>query len=344
MFCYLKEIGRGPRGKRDLTYDEALASAHRIFSGDATPAQIGAYLVALRLKPESPDEILAFIHALKERSRHHAVPESLDCAGPYDGRGKSFFATLPAAFIAASCGLPVTLHGIASLPPKKGVSLLDVLREMNIPWDRVKPDLWIEAARKTGVLFIHTEQWCPPLAQVRPYREEVGLRTLFNNAEKLLRLSESSCLAVGVFHRTALKKIAQVLTRLPLRRGLVVQGMEGSEDFPVDRDARALLIDRGNVEEIVFSPREWGIAAEVPSETWTARRQADVAMDVLRGQADSTFIRSAVWNAGIRLWLAEKCDSVGEGVTVAQTALENGAALRSFQQWIDILCGSLHVS
>jgi len=267
------------------------------------------------------------------------LPESLDCAGPYDGRRKSFFATLPAAFIAAACGLPITLHASDSLPPKYGISLLDVLNEMNIPCEQLTPEHWIEAADRVGVLFVHTEQWCPPLARIRPYREEVGLRTLFNNAEKLLRLSDSPYLALGVFHRSALTKMVQVLTRLPLKRGLIVQGMEGSEDLPVNRDTRALLIDQGNVEETVLSPRDYGMSAALPDETWTAQRQAEITKDVLKGDADPAWIHMAVWNAGIRLWLAEKCDSLGDGVAAARAALENGRAAQSYRQWIDMLSG-----
>ena len=86
MISLLKEVGRGKRGARDLTYEEASQAAELILTGAATQAQMGAFLVAERIKMESPDEIKAFIHALRQRINTYPMPGSMDCAGPYDGR------------------------------------------------------------------------------------------------------------------------------------------------------------------------------------------------------------------------------------------------------------------
>ncbi len=118
---------------------------------------------------ESIEELHAFIDALREKSTLHPVAGSFDCAGPYDGRTRSFIATLPTAFVLAASGLPVTLHGGAPLPPKWGVTLPEVLRELGIVVNDLATNTLIDAATASGFLFVPSESWCPPLAVCATY-------------------------------------------------------------------------------------------------------------------------------------------------------------------------------
>lgn len=115
----LKEVARGKKGAKDLPYEEALRGARMILSQEATSAQAAVFFVAERIKMETADELLAFVEALRSGSTQHRIPGGIDCAGPYDGRKKSFFASFPAAFVTAACGVPVTLHGGRSLPQQR---------------------------------------------------------------------------------------------------------------------------------------------------------------------------------------------------------------------------------
>ncbi|WP_199615323.1 anthranilate phosphoribosyltransferase [Paenibacillus alkalitolerans] len=326
----LKEVGRGKRGARDLTYEEAVRAAEMIVGGEATPAQAGAFLVAERIKMESTDEIMAFVDVLRPFSRRHPLPGSLDCAGPYDGRTKSFMAALPVAFVLASCGVPVSLHASRSLPPKWGVTLTDVLFEMGIHADI---DTFHKAAAETGVLFTPAEEACPPLAAMRQLREELGLRTVFNTAEKLLRYSDAPYLAFGVFHGTVFEKMTELVTRLGVKRALITQGMEGSEDLPVNKRTRAYLVDDGVPELLVIDPELYNLYEEVPDMEWTASAQAQTAVAVLRGECEPAFRQITVLNAAVRLWLANAAGSIEAGLDAARTALDSGEAHRTFEKW-----------
>jgi anthranilate phosphoribosyltransferase len=333
MIALLKEVGRGKRGARDLTYEEARQAAELIVNGEATPAQIGAFLVAERIKMESPEELRAFIDVLRNRARLCPAAGSFDAAGPYDGRTRSFMATLPTAFVLAACGLPATLHGSAALPPKWGVTLPDVLRELGIDVCEAPAEALARAAEASGFLFVPSESWCPPLGKLRGIREELGLRTVFNTAEKLLRFSDAAYMAAGVFHGTVFEKIARLVIDLGVKRGIIVQGMEGSEDLGIDKRTRTYLVRDGASELFIVDPEQYGLQAEMPDIEWTAARQADMALSVLRGEAELPYMNLVLLNSAVRLWIGEKAGSIEEGVGLARAALDSGKALAAFERW-----------
>ncbi|WP_170105079.1 anthranilate phosphoribosyltransferase [Desmospora activa] len=334
MFNLIKEVGRGKKGAKNLSYEQARTGAEQIISGRATPAQIGAFLVAERIKMESADEILSFVDALRERIIRHPIPNSLDCAGPYDGRRKSFLATLPVAFVLAADGLPVTLHGCRTLPPKFGSTALDLFHSLKLYPDRCSPEALQTAADQTRFLFVPAERWCPPLADLRHLREEIGIRTLFNTAEKLLRYSDAPLQTVGVFHQTAVEKMQVLLTRIGVRRGLIVQGVDGSEDLPVNRRARITVVQGDNSQSMVLDPADYGFNdGELPVLEWTIEKQATHLLEVLEGQKSSTHRNMVIWNSGIRLWFAERVGTIEEGMERATQLLDDGLALERFQRW-----------
>lgn len=337
MISLLKEVGRGKRGARDLTYEEAFRAAELIVTGSATQAQIGAFLIAERIKMESTDELRAFIDVLRKTSQLYPVQGSFDCAGPYDGRTRTFVATLPTAFVLAACGLPATLHGSKKLPPKWGITLTDILEALKVPAAESSYDVLIAAAKRTGFLFVPTEEWCPPLGKLRELRQELGLRTVFNTAEKLLRFSNPSYMAIGVFHGTVFEKITNLLVELGINNGIVVQGMEGSEDLAVDKRTRTYVIKNGVSELFIVDPEMFELLVEVPVVEWTAELQAQTILSVLRNEAELPYLNAVLLNSAIRLWIGEKAGSIEEGIYLARHAIEQGHALKKYQEWTEAL-------
>ncbi|MDF2671118.1 MAG: anthranilate phosphoribosyltransferase [Paenibacillus sp.] len=333
MITLIKEVGRGKRGARDLSYEEASHAAESILNGTATPVQIGAFLVAERIKMESPDELLAFIDSLRKHRITHPIEGSLDCAGPYDGRTRSFHSSLPTAFVLAACGLPTVLHASPSLPPKWGITLIDVLAALNIDAQQLPRTNWIKSAERSGVLFVPTEVWCPPLAVLRDIRQQLGLRTVYNTAEKLLRFGESPNMAVGVFHGTVFEKVTKLLMDLGVSKGIVSQGSEGSEDLPVDKRTRSYIIRDGSSELFIVDPDTYELMVENPVLDWTAHLQATIAMAVLENDAELPFLNAVLLNCAVRLWVCDRCSSIEEGVYMARHAITEGYALQKFREW-----------
>ncbi len=323
---YLKEVGRGAKGRRDLTYQEARQAADLICDGMCTDAQLGAFLLAERVKGESADELAAFVAALRDRSQRMvpACPEAIDCAGPYDGRSHSFMATVAAGMVLAAAGVPVILHGSATLPPKQGVTVAEVLHELGLAFP-ADPAGASRVLVETGLVYLDTEVWCPPLARLRRVRQELGMRTLLNTAEKFLNLGGAAHTIAGVFHGAAAAAAASLVSRLGYRRAAVVQGVDGSEDVPVHRDSLLYVIQGDRVEEGRVEPAALGVAAACPRVLWGAKEQAERIRAVLRGEADWEQAM-VILNAGLRLWVAGRAEDVREGVALAREALGSGRA------------------
>ncbi|MDO7907769.1 anthranilate phosphoribosyltransferase [Paenibacillus sp. JX-17] len=334
MIHLLKEVARGKRGARDLSYDEALSAAELILTGTATPAQTGAFLAAERLKEESLDELQAFVQVCRRYARRERIfPDGLDCASPYDGRRKTFMATFPAAFLLSAAGQPVTLHGCASLPPKRGIVLQDLFTEAGMSMKELTREDFIKAARESGVLYADSEQWCPPLQQIRPLREELDMRTIFNTVEKLVDYGHSSSIVFGIFHGTVFDRLSRLLVQLGYRNALIIQGQEGSEDLHIHRPTRMYSVNDGTASLTTVDPELLGLETAVPEIEWTAELQLRTAEEVLQGGGHMAFYNQTLLNSAVRLQLTGAVDSVEEGVYTCKSLLDSGAAWQTYQAW-----------
>ncbi|MFJ9498463.1 hypothetical protein [Brevibacillus centrosporus] len=159
---------------------------------------------------------------------------------------------------------------------------------------------------------------------------EIGIRTMFNTVEKLLRFTDARYMAVGVYHGTVFEKVAALLLRLGVERGIVVQGMEGSEDVTVAKPTRTLIVENGDFSPATIDPDSFGLMADVPETEWTAELHWQTADAVLRGESHLAYLL----NSGLRLWVTKHAESLEEGISMARTALDEGLALDKYRQWL----------
>ncbi|NMO95845.1 anthranilate phosphoribosyltransferase [Paenibacillus lemnae] len=337
MIHLLKEVGRGKRGARDLSYEEAIQAAESILGLQASPAQIGAFLMAERIKMESVEELQAFVKTARKAAHRHPMQGGIDCAAPYDGRKSSFIASIATAFILAAAGLPVTLHGAAALPPKWGVTLSDVFMSAGIHAKALQRDSCIQAAEKTGVLYVHAEEWCPPLKQLRPIREELGMRTVLNTVEKLIDYSSSPFLSFGVFHNTVFDRMTRLMEQLGYQQSMIIQGSEGSDELYIHRPTRTCRMEHGQAVLQMIDPEAFGLDTPVPEREWSAPLQAETTDAVLRGEADMAFIHQVLLNGGVRLHLAGRVLSIEEGIYTCKAVLESGEPYKLYTTWLKML-------
>ncbi|WP_206886217.1 anthranilate phosphoribosyltransferase [Alicyclobacillus mali (ex Roth et al. 2021)] len=324
MHTWLREVGRGAKGARSLSYDEAYAAAKDILDGRATDAQIGAFLMAERMKGESLDELLAFVRALSSHNPKPLCAEKgvLDCAGPYDGRTKSLAATVPSAIVLSAYGVPVFLHAPEVLPPKRGVSIKSVVQALGLPIGCTKH----QTDRFT---FVDPEEVHDNLRALRSIREQLGVRTLLNTAEKLINLSGAEYLVTGVFHGTAMEKVSELVARLTYRRAMVVQGVDGSEDLPIHRASIVTLIEGGRVTKHRIDPGALGLESDVGAVRLSLAEHVEHTQAILSGKEDR-FRNMVLLNAGARLWLTKCANSLVEGVETAREIIDSGRAWEWF--------------
>jgi anthranilate phosphoribosyltransferase len=328
MRAYLRAIGQGPRSGRSLTREEARDAMEIILSRGATDAQIGAFLLLQRYKGESVDELVGFAEAV----RAHAtvitpnVTGLLDIGSPYDGRKKSIVVSPASSIVAAAASVPVVMHGEKDLGPKHGVPIGDVLEALGMDVDDL-PDEAGHQIEANGLAYMHSSRFAPDVFAMKDLREQVALRTVFATVEKIYNLANADYSIIGLAHLPYMEKMLAAASEMGFKRVLIVQGIEGNEDVPTSRPCRAFLWKGGEPGEIRIDASEFGLQPATKEEMagGDAGHNADIARRILDGEAGA-YRDLVLLNAGVRIWLTERADSIGDGINTAREVIDSGAA------------------
>ncbi len=329
----IKAIGTGQKLARDLTIEEATRAMELILTHQATEAQTGAFLQAMRIKGETVEELLAFTQVAQRfiQPIHVSRQDIVNCAYPYDGKKDSPLIQVAAAFLAAECGAAIFFHGESQIPPKRGTGPGDVLAQLEIdihlPSHQVK-----ELLERTGVGFLLGSKINPTFFLVRRIREELNLRTSLNNIEKLWNLVGAPYIISGIFHGGYLETMTKVVLKLGYRHGVIFQGMEGGPDCRISSPTKGIEVREGQLQEIVIKPSEFGFQG-IPDprlEGLTQEKAAEWLIGVLqnRGSPDREIV---ILNAAILLYVAEKFPSIQSAILPARASLESGRAWERFE-------------
>ncbi|MGO4886992.1 anthranilate phosphoribosyltransferase [Anaerobacillus sp. MEB173] len=345
MKQWIRAVGRGRNGARDLTLAEATEAAKLIVAGNSTEAQTAAFLIAERIKKETPDELLAFATEFGHASRKIHLSsakssETIDFAGPYDGR-KTFAATVPVSILLAERGLPVFLHGIDTLPPKYGSTLKAIFEKLKVPVEASAKQI-AQSIEEVNIGFAWTEKFCPPLAAIRPVREQIGLRTIINTTEKLLNLTNANSVMIGVFHKSAVDKLIPIFQKLSYKYSYIVQGADGSEDLPIHRKSFIYKVSQSTVDQMTINPEDFGLKHEKSEEkeSLTLDQQVSIITKIVEGDSSEElayYRDQVIFNAGIRYYLFGKSASIEEGIAYAKQQLSGKKAFLHLQTWRRIL-------
>lgn len=315
---YIKIAGTGEKQAEDLTREEAAEAMELLLSGRATPAQTGAFLLALRMKGEAPAEVAGFAEAARRFSAPvRAPPGALDVCD-YAGRTREPFLSLAADFIAAAAGLPVVRHGDGAAPEFAGRrSLFDTLRALGV-----------ESGPRPGspLQFLHVSQVCPPLDRLLHLRRELGVRSVAHVVARLLNPAGAEVHLLGIAHRPTLEVMSRALRILGARRALLVDGVAGSEEVPADAEAGVCELRDGEVRSHRLGPREFGLPHGSVEPVGSAAEDAALVEALLRGEASGPARDGALLNAALRLRVAERASDPPAALGMAREALGSGKA------------------
>ena len=330
MQYFLREIGQGPKGARDLTIEEAKEALGLILDELVTPAQAGGFLLVQRFKGESPDELQGFADSIRERSNliRPKVTGLLDIGSPYDGRVRSLSISSAASIVTTATGVPVVMHGEKGIGPKHGVTVGEVLSELGIEVDAAPKEVQ-SSIEEDGFGYMKQSLFTPTLFSLRNMREEISLRSNLNTVEKLYNLASASYSIIGLTHLPYLEKMLEATTRMGFKRLMIIQGIEGNEDAPTSRPCRVFESADGKIDEYRLNPGDYDIAPATSEDIagGDATYNAKVILSLLQGEATKSLTDLVAFNAGIRIYLAGRAASVQEGLTQAQEALSSGSAL-----------------
>jgi anthranilate phosphoribosyltransferase len=326
----IKELVAG----RDLSPVEVEASMDAILSGEATPAQIAAFVVALRMKGESSEEIAAAARSLRkhcEPIRPRVTRPLLDTCGTGGDGLHTFNISTAAAIVAAACGVAVAKHGNRAVSSKAGSA--DVLEALG-----VRIDLSADAVRRcieeVGIGFLFAPSHHAAMRHAAPVRRELGIRTLFNLLGPLANPASATHQLVGVFDSSHVEQLAGALGALGLEAAWVVHGHGGLDEVSPSGPTRVAELKDGRVRTFDVSPADFGVDS-VSLETLrggNASENADIIRAVLRGESGPA--RAAVLvNAAAALCVAGAAIDPKAGALRAAEALDSGAAEETLARW-----------
>ena len=312
----------------DLPSELARASMEQILDGDATPAQIGALAVALRMKGETPEEIAGMAAAMRERVppiRTRRAPV-LDTCGTGGDNAGTFNISTTSAIVVASCGVAVAKHGNRAVSSRTGSA--DVLEALGVGLD-LTPESAARSLDVLGITFLFAPNYHAALRHAARPRRDIGVRTILDLLGPLTNPAGARRQLVGVFSDRLVRRIAEVLKILGSERAWVVHGLDGLDELTVIGRSHVAELDHGEIHEFEVDPAPLGLAHTERGglEGGDAAANAVKIRAVLAGEKGSAR-DIVVLNAGGALVVAGAVKDLAEGVARAQEAIDSGRAAR----------------
>ncbi len=316
----------GAAVSRPLTRAEAETAFAALFEGEATPAQMGGFLMTLRTRGETVDEYAAAASVMRAKCHKVRAPKgAMDIVGTGgDGKGTLNISTA-AAFVVAGAGVPVAKHGNRNLSSKSGAA--DALTEMGLNV-MIGPDVVEECLREAGIGFMMAPMHHPAMRHVGPVRAELGTRTIFNILGPLTNPAGVRRQLTGTFSDTLLRPMAETLRTLGSEAAWLVHGADGTDEISIAGPTRVAALKEGEITEFTVTPEDAGLPVHpfeailggTPSENGAAFRR------LLEGEPGA-YRDAVLLNAAAALVVAGRATVLPEGVEMARESIETGAAL-----------------
>jgi len=327
-------IGRVAAGQV-LNLDQARQAFEIMMSGDATPAQVGGFLMALRVRGETVDELTAGAQALRARMVKVAAPaEAIDTCGTGGDASGTFNVSTAAALVVAACGVPVAKHGNRALSSKAGSA--DILAALGVNIDADPPRVE-RAIREAGIGFMMAPRHHGAMRHVAGARVELGTRTIFNLLGPLANPAGTRRQLLGVFARDWVEPLAHVLAQLGSERAWVVHGADGLDELTTTGPSLVAELQGGTVTTFEVTPEQAGLprARLEDLRGGDAESNADALRAVLDGMR-GPYRDIVLLNSAAALMVAGQVGELAAGVTRAAEALDGGAAKRVLARLVAI--------
>ncbi len=360
----LRKVGSGHHTSESLTRTESADAARMILTQEATPAQIGAFMIAHRIKRPTGEELAGMLDAYAELGPRLAPIQAdypvIVMNSPYDGRSRTAPVSPITALVLVTKGCPVLFHGGDRMPTKYGIPLIDIWKALGIDWTLFSLSDTQQIFEKTRLGFLYMPNHFPLAQGLVPYRDQLGKRPPQATLELMWCPYGGDALMVcGFVHPpTEMMILDAVMQHRPMPF-LTVKGLEGSVDLSRDRTC---IIGQGNrlppdvrltpspvgsapitsglndapepfqnngLSHLFLHPRDYGFAGKDVALVSDAAFFSDM-MDVIHGNA-TELMKSAIWNSGFYLWQSGVCSSFELGLSEAETLLTTGAVHKTLQ-------------
>ncbi|MBQ5961223.1 MAG: anthranilate phosphoribosyltransferase [Firmicutes bacterium] len=324
--------------KGDLTYDEAYTVMNEIMSGETSATQNAAFLAALSTKSaraETTDEIAGCAAAMRAHAtRVETGMEVMDIVGTGGDNAQSFNISTTASFVAAAGGVKIAKHGNRAASSQSGTA--DCLEALGVNIQQ-SPARCVELLREVGMCFFFAQKYHTSMKYVGAIRKELGFRTVFNILGPLTNPGTPTMQILGVYDDYLVEPIAQVLTCLGIRRGMVVYGLDKLDEISMSAPTRVSEIRDGWYKTYTITPEDFGFkrCSKEELKGGSPRENALITANILQGERGPK--RDAVlMNAGAALYIADKAASIKEGIELAAQLIDSEKALDTLHRLIEV--------
>ena len=334
----LKQLISVVASGRTLDRSQAETAFDIIMSGNATPAQMGGFLMALRVRGETVDEVTGAASIMRAKAQHvKAPPTAMDVVGTGGDGAGTFNVSTASAIVVAASGVPVAKHGNRALSSKSGAA--DVLAALGV---NLEADFEVveRAIREVGIGFMLAPRYHSAMRNVGPTRVELGTRTIFNILGPLSNPAGVKRYLVGTFAKEWVEPMARVLGNLGAERAWVVHGLDGLDELTLTGPSQVSELKDGKVLSFTVTPADAGLKT-APAEALKggdAEHNARALAALLAGEP-GVYRDFVLFNSAAALLVAGKAASLKSGVELAAKAIEEGRAKRVLERLVAVTNG-----
>ncbi|GGE77838.1 bifunctional anthranilate synthase component II/anthranilate phosphoribosyltransferase [Priestia taiwanensis] len=330
MNTYLRKIME----KEDLTEQEAYEASKKLFAEETTESEIAAFLIGLKLKGETLEEVLGLVRVLREKAVHFpkSVEGVLDNCGTGGDKSGSFNISTTSAFVLAGGGVKVAKHGNRSVSSKSGSA--DVLEHLGVNLT-CSPEHIEQLLKEVGIAFLFAPHVHPNLNRIMKVRRELNIPTIFNLIGPLTNPVSLENQMLGIYKRDMMEPIARILHKLGRKRAVVVNGSGYVDEASLQGENHLAILEEGTVRTITLHPHEVGLKQldNKHIRGGSPKENAAITMRVLNGE-EGAYRDTILLNAGIGFFVSGLANSFQEGVELARDSIDSGKALVKLQELI----------
>ncbi|MEN4045513.1 glycosyl transferase [Sulfurimonas sp. NWX367] len=295
FFKYIHAVGTGPKGNRDLSFEESKDMMEQILNQSVPSEQIAAFLLGWRLKPETTEEFRGALSACDEYTRKENIPDSIELGYPFDGKAKNPYIFPLVAQMLEKTALKLVIMGDEKQPAKDGITTKNICQEIDL---------------HPNIKYFDRKEYCNKLHKLTDIRNKLGLRSGFNTIEKLPKAANSKYAITGVFHKPYVKKYVEIFADR-YERFALIQGNEGTPEL--FSKGRLWMIETDEVKEIIIDPQYYGIHYK---KSWDQITLAD-SLEQLNNPSDE-YLKLAKLNAAVYLFIAQQYKTIDDAFEALQ--------------------------
>jgi anthranilate phosphoribosyltransferase len=340
----LKKVGSGTHTGKNLSRSEAADATMMMLQQEATPAQIGAFIIAHRIKRPTPEELAGILDAYdclgqKLDLTQNSQQKSVVFGNPYDGRAKTVPVTIITALMLAAVEVRVIMHGGDCMPTKYGIPLIEIWQQLGVDFSGFSISQTQTFLDQTAIALVYLPQHFPEAHSLVPYREQIGKRPPFASAELIwCPIIGQATLVAGFVHPPTEERFLSTFQLRGIKDFITVKGLEGSCDLPRSRTAIIGIGQQGrDFEHLFIHPVDYGLNGIDLAFEFNNQAIAQIN-SVIQGK-NSPLTPSAILNGGFYLWRFGVCPDLTTGLSLAEEMLVTGKVKQKLEQLQKVVSG-----